>query len=367
MDVKTDNLLFGRTNNPWDLERTPGGSSGGSAAAIAAGFSALEIGSDLGGSIRRPASYCGIFGLKTTDMLVAHTGHIPPPPGITSWGLMRFLVSIGPLARSIEDLRLAVELIAGYDGFQPEVPPVHLNLTAKAGGKPLRIAWMDDLDIPLDSEVQNIIQNLAIRLEQSGFQVEKCSPPDVDFRNALKVDAELEQTALQSKAVLPRLLFRLISPVPYQRDPMASGYFMGYGANLSSFTDAMIARDMLISKLEGFLSEWDAWMVPACATPAFLHPELSSPIGRLRLSIDINGKPISYYLATMGYSNMFNLTGSPAVVIPAGKTHNGLPVGAQLVGKRWHDMELLSVAEEVSFIAGGFQAPQEFMTFTGGK
>jgi amidase len=366
-DVKTDNLLFGCTNNPWDLDRTPGGSSGGSAVAIAAGFSALEIGSDLGGSIRRPASYCGIFGLKTTDMLVAHTGHIPPPPGITSWGLMRFLVSIGPLARSIEDLRLALELIAGYDGLQPEIPPVHLNLPVKAGGKRLRIAWMDDLGVPLDSEVKSVIQSLAIRLEQSGCQVEKCSPPGVDFRNALRADAELEQTALQSKAVLPRLLFKTISPLLYKRDPMASGYFLGYGANLSSFTDAMIARDMLIGKLEGFLDEWDTWMVPACATPAFLHTELSSPIGRLRLSIDINGKPVPYYLATLGYTNLFNLTGSSAVVIPAGKTHNGRPVGVQLVGKRWHDMELLSIAEQISRISGAFQAPEKFLPLGNGN
>ncbi len=356
LDVITDNTLFGRTNNPWDLERTPGGSSGGAAAAIAAGFSALEIGSDLGGSIRRPASYCGIFGLKTTDILVPHTGHIPPLPGTTSWGLMRFLVSIGPLARSVADLRLLLELIAGYDGFQPEIAPINLNFSGKAERKALRIAWMDDLGTPLDSEVQMVIQSLAMRLEQTGCQVEKCSPPGVDFSNALMVDGELEQTALQSKAALPRLYNRFIGQLLYHRDPLVSGYLKGYGANLSTFTDAMIARDMLIGRLESFLDQWDVWMVPACATPAFLHSS-SRPLRRVMSTIDINGKPVPYILATMGYTNIFNLTGSPAVVIPAGKTRGGLPVGIQLVGKRWHDMDLLDITEQISQIAGGFQAP----------
>lgn len=355
MDVITDNMLFGRTNNPWDLERTPGGSSGGAAAAIAAGFSALEIGSDLGGSIRRPASYCGILGLKTTDMLVPHTGHIPPLPEVTSWGLMRFLVSIGPLARSVADLRLALELIAGYDGIQPEIAPVNLNIPANPGGKRMAIAWMDDLGIPLDSEVQMVVQNLVIQLEHAGWQMEKCSPPGADFLNALRLDGELEQTALQSKAALPRFLYRFISPLIYRRDPLAKGYLMGFGANLSSFTDAMIARDQLIGRLESFLDQWDVWMMPACATPAFLHTE-SSPIKQSMTTIDINRKPVPYYMATMGYTNIFNLTGSPAVVIPAGKTKGGLPVGVQLVGKRWHDMHLLDLAEQVSQITGIFQA-----------
>jgi amidase len=141
MSNHTDNRLFGRTNNPWDPSRTPGGSSGGAAAAIAAGFSALEIGADLGGSIRRPASYCGVFALKPTDLLVPHTGHIPPSPGVKSWGLLRNLFSAGPLARSVQDLRLALEIIAGYDGQHSDIAPVCFFEPPATPLAPLRLAW----------------------------------------------------------------------------------------------------------------------------------------------------------------------------------------------------------------------------------
>ena len=122
-DEQTNSPLFGRTNNPWNLERTPGGSSGGSAAALASGMSPLDIGSDIGGSVRNPAHFCGVFSLKPSDYRVPFTGHIPPPPGTKGRGLLRYFLTPGPLARSVQDLRLALSIIARPDEREWEVPP----------------------------------------------------------------------------------------------------------------------------------------------------------------------------------------------------------------------------------------------------
>jgi len=140
-DYRADNPIFGRTNNPWALDRTPGGSTGGGAAALAAGLTALEVGSDLAGSVRIPAHYCGVYGLKPTEHRVPCTGHIPEVPGTLKG--RRHMQTIGPLARSVEDLALALRLMAGPDGWQWEVPPVPLLPAADRPLETLRLAWTD--------------------------------------------------------------------------------------------------------------------------------------------------------------------------------------------------------------------------------
>ena len=173
------NDIFPRVNNPWNLDYTSGGSSSGSAVAIAAGLSALDVGSDVAGSIRQPAHCCGIYGLKPTERRVSLAGHILEVPGMPN--CIRQMLVPGPLARSVEDLRLCFTLIAGADPRQPDVPPIPSELAARRTLPTLRIAWSDDFWVAVSTETQRVFRTAIDALISSGGVVEKWSPPDFDW------------------------------------------------------------------------------------------------------------------------------------------------------------------------------------------
>ena len=207
-DYRAENPIFGRTNNPWNLGRTPGGSTGGGAAAVAAGLTALEIGSDLAGSLRIPAHYCGVFALKPTEHRVPTTGHIPEPPGVPRG--VRHMQTVGPLARSVEDLALALGLIAGPDGYDSQVPPVPL----KTGEQPLKISrfiWTDDFGgVPVTNDTRSSLSAFVDELQRSGCQIARCPPDKLDWVGAWEswgeiVLAERAATAqIEQRSELPR-------------------------------------------------------------------------------------------------------------------------------------------------------------------
>jgi amidase len=359
-DEQTNSPLFGRTNNPWDLERTPGGSSGGSAAAIASGMSPLDIGSDIGGSVRNPAHFCGVFSLKPSDYRVPFTGHIPPPPGSKGRGLLRYFLTPGPLARSVEDLRLALSILAGPEEREWEVPPVPWEPTPGKELSGLRIAWSDDFGFPLSSEIRDALAGLASKLDKLGYHVERCSPQEFDFTHALQVYGLLKEAALTVRSTplhIPRFIWRSLAELIPTSNPTARGLLQGAGTNLQGYAGALSQRDVFIAKMEAFLSNWDAWLCPVAALPAYPHILTRNPIEQLRATVEVDGQKIPYLLATSVYTGLFNLTGNPVIVIPLAHTKDGLPIGVQVVGKRWADMALLSTAEQLAGVTGGFQAP----------
>jgi amidase len=361
-DNQTHNKVFGQTNNPWDTARTTGGSSGGSAAAVASGFSPLDIGSDLGGSVRRPAHYCGVYGMKPSDFTVPHTGHIPPPPNVHSWGMLRYLFSPGTLARSVEDLQLALTILAGADGSHSDVPPLHLSASPNKPLSELRLAWMDDFDgLPATEDTRKALKDLAGKLAAAGCQVERAGPPGFNYRLALRTDGEIEQTSFFARSHLPRFLLRGIAGMTFARDPLVSGDLDGAGASLGAYTTAMLRRDGFIDQLESFLGNWDGWLVPAAPTPAFPHTRTTNIYEQLTSSLNVGERRVSYFLATSVHTNIFNLTGSPVIVLPAAHSGEGLPIGVQLVGRRWQDMELLSTARTIQDVIGPFQPPPGFV------
>jgi len=184
MDYQTNSPLFGITNNPWDISRTPGGSTGGGAAAVAAGLTSLGIGNDLGGSIRIPSHFCGIYGLKPTEYLVPLTGITPGLP-MKEYRSIRHLISLGPLARSIDDLKLSLTIIAGPDGTDVDVPYIPLIESKKKDLKDLRIAWTDDFGgVPVSEDTKVVLKQLADKLSKAGCTVEKINPADFDFMSA---------------------------------------------------------------------------------------------------------------------------------------------------------------------------------------
>jgi amidase len=359
-DEQTNSPLFGRTNNPWNLERTPGGSSGGSAAAVASGMSPLDIGSDIGGSVRNPAHFCGVFSLKPSDHLVPFTGHIPPPPGTKGRGLLRQFLTPGPIARSIEDLRLALTIIAGPDEREWEVPPVPLKPAPARELRELRIAWCDDFGLPVSAEIKTALAGTAAALARAGCQVERCAPPEFDFTQALRVYGLLKEAAFTVRATplgLPRFVWRALSEFLPGSNAIGRGLLQGAGANLQGYARALSQRDMFIDKMERFLGQWDAWLCPVAAVPAYPHLPSRNPVEQLRATVDVDGRKMPYILATSMFTAIFNLTGNPVVVLPAAHSREGLPIGVQVVGKRWNDMGLLAVAEQLTQVTGHFQPP----------
>jgi amidase len=359
-DEQTNSPLFGRTNNPWNPACTPGGSSGGSAAAVASGMSPLDIGSDIGGSVRNPAHFCGIFSLKPSDHRVPFAGHIPPLPGSKGRGLLRHFLTPGPLARSVQDLQLALTIMAGPDEREWEVPPVPLTPAPARDLRELCFAWSDDFGVPVSAEIRTALADLAAELGRSGCRIERRDPPGFGFAQALQVYGELKEAALTARSSplhLPRFVWRMLSAGISRSNPIARGLMRGAGAHLQGYAQALSQRDVLIAQMEHFLADWDAWLCPVAALPAYPHLRSRNAIEQLRATVAVDGQRIPYLLATSVYTGLFNLTGSPVVVLPLARTQEGLPIGVQVVGRRWGDMALLAVAEQLTQLTGPFQRP----------
>ncbi|WP_143288300.1 amidase, partial [Calothrix rhizosoleniae] len=179
-NYQSTNSLFPRVNNPWNLEYTPGGSSGGSAAAVAAGFSALDLGNDFAGSVRQPAHFCGVYGLKPTDRRISTAGTIPEVPGMPI--CLRQMMTVGCFARSLEDIRMCFSLIAGADPRRPDVPPIPLDISSGKSWQNLKIAWIDEwLEVPVSRETKTAMATVAHKLAQTGAQIERWLPENFDI------------------------------------------------------------------------------------------------------------------------------------------------------------------------------------------
>jgi len=362
-DFQSTNDIFGRVNNPWNLDCTSGGSSGGSAAAISAGFSALDLGNDCSGSTRQPAHFCGVFAFKPTERRLPTAGHIPEAPGMPK--CIRQLMTVGSFARSIEDLQLCLSLTAGADSRQPDIPPVPLDKFSSKPIQNLRIAWMDSWDeIPVASDIKKAIAIAAHKLTQTGAEVEPWKPSQFDLKKAFQACNQL--TALNfvysqpsdfdtAKKTFPVIFREATQGAKELRDISNLSHFLPTLLNptLKSYFEILTYRDNLISQMDKALKPWDVWLCPVAMTTAFTH----RPKGT---AIAIEGRKIPYFLANAAYTMLFNLTGHPVVVIPIGQTGDGLPIGMQIIGKRWQDMELLAIAQKINQVAGSFQHPPKY-------
>ena len=358
-DFQSTNELFGRVKNPWNTDYTPGGSSGGSAAAIAAGFSALDLGNDCSGSTRQPAHFCGVYALKSTERRISTAGHIPEAPGMPK--CIRQLMTVGSFARSIEDLELCLSLTYGADERQPNVPPVSLNTPEEKHGQ-LKIAWSDGWSKMMPaSEISEKIQLLVNRLKPLCKELIQWSSPNFDLHTAFKVCNQL--TALNfvysqpadfdaTKKALPAMLREATQGDKELRDLSNLSHFLPTLLNptLKKYFEILTQRDRFIALMDTALESVDVWLCPVAMTTTFTH----RPKGAV---IEIKGRKVPYFLANGGYTMLFNLTGHPVVVIPIGHSKQGLPIGMQIVGKRWKEMELLAIAKQIDRVVSGFKIP----------
>ena len=327
----TENALFGRTSNPWNLEHTVGGSSGGSAAAVAAGHSPLDVGSDMTGSIRMPAHLCGVYGIKPTARRVAVSGHIPDPPGVPRSD--RLLASAGPIARSVGDLAFVLELLVGADGRDTEVPPVPWRRVAPPEPRALRVAFAPTLPgVPADREIRQAVTAAARSLEGAGARVEERLPA-ADFARHREIWLEYLRFAMQAlKEIVPAHFFS----VPISGEPPSPG----------ELVRALAGRDQIISEWEALFADWDVFLCPAMPTTA---PRHGGPM--VVDGAEIEGWRVDHFVYP------FNFSGHPAAVIPATRDQAGLPIGVQLVAGRWKDEELLAAATTVDRVVAGYRPP----------
>jgi len=349
-DYRADNPIFGRTNNPWNLERTPGGSTGGGAAAVAAGLSAFDVGSDLAGSVRTPAHFCGLFALKPTERRVPNAGHIPEPPGVPR--AVRHMNVLGPLARSVEDLALVMRTICGAHDAEPDVPPVPWIEPPARPLKAHRFAWSADLGrVPVTRETRGAIQKLADTLANAGCRVEERNPEGFSYDDAWEAWGEIaiaERAATGAERSRERVA--ALNSALGEAWAVARGSAKGVRASIADYMVSLTRRDALIATIERFFDQWDALICPVSVSPAIGHVPFGTPV-------EVDEASVPYFIAGTAYTCPFNLTGSPAVVLPLARSRDGLPIGVQLVGRRWTEPALLALAQQISFITGPFTAP----------
>lgn len=333
---ETDNFLTGRTNNPWNLDRTPGGSSGGEAAAIASFCSAGGIGSDGGGSIRIPAHFCGIVGLKPTPGRISANGHFPVmchPGGLLSVA--------GPLARSAEDVRLLFAVLAGYDSQDPFSAPVPLLPPENTR---LRVGVVEQFyRVPVHPEIRHTVHRAADALAELLIPVEPFAPQGLErapnlwwfFFGQLPA-AMTRQIISGQEADAHWTSTEFLASATEQPAPTAEQLLL----NLAK-------RDRMRAALLRQMEDYPVLLMPPCGVTAFPHRSRRWPVGDAQIGL----------FQAMMPATPFNLLGLPAVVIPFGMSAEGLPIGVQLVGRPYEEELILDLAERLETVRGPFPAP----------
>jgi amidase len=354
-DWQSYNEIYGTTNNPWDLARTPGGSSGGAAAALAAGYVALELGSDIGGSLRTPAHYCGVFAHKPSLGLVPLRGHTLP--NVAPLPFESDLAVIGPMARSAGDLALALDLIAGPDDMTGAVayrlalpPPRRQTL------RDFRVLVVDTHPLmPTAASVRGALDELAERLTRLGARVARTSPLLPDLAHSARIYTRLLASIFG--ALLPidqyRRVAEAVRSLPTDDDSLAAWRARGSVISHRDWIAADAARAHVRQQWRELFRTWDVVLCPPMPTPAFPHDHSSEQRTR---RIDIDG--ISHpYLDQIVWPGIATLAGLPATAAPVGLSATGLPIGVQIIGPYLEDRTTIAFAELFEREFGGFVPP----------
>jgi Asp-tRNA(Asn)/Glu-tRNA(Gln) amidotransferase A subunit family amidase len=336
---ETDNAVWGRTNNPYALERTPGGSSGGEAAAIAACLSPAGLGSDLSGSIRVPAHFCGMVGLKPTSGVVSMDGHTPSADGLLSLG-----ACIGPMARTVGDVSLLLRVIADAEQFAWDPPGVDLR------GQ--RVAWYaEDGAAPVTDETRTAVETGAQALRDAGMEVGEERPPGVSAGSRLWIE-------LFSRAAGDQLS-EFYRGREDEGGPLVSALLKGREPEIDlqdrinkaeSVAAAVLEREHLREELLRWMKTTALILAPVGSTPAFEHDAQR---------VDVNGQSISVFRA-FSYSQTFNVFGLPSIAVPAGQSAEGLPIGIQIIGRPLEEKTVLAAGAVIEGAFGGWQRPPQF-------
>jgi amidase len=338
MAYETCNLLHGRTRNPWDLDRSPGGSSGGESAAIAAGMSAAGLGSDSGGSVRVPAHFTGICSLKPTPGRIPGRGHLPPCVGPFS-----ILGAIGPMARTVADLTLLFRTLSGHDPADPASAPVELREPSLDELRSNKIGFFEDDElVPVTAETRAAVQAAAAALREAGFRVEPFRPSTLEALRQLWWKFFVQCGAMFYAGEI-RGREGELSPIFKE--------FLGIAARVPALTaDGLLGAwaelDLLRAKTLEEMRKYPVLLCPVASVPAFRHGERSWMV---------EGQTVEY-LDAWRHTQWFNVLAAPAAVVPVGTSLEGLPIGVQIVARPFEDETVLGIAAVVD-AAFGYRPP----------
>jgi len=358
-DWQSANPIFGRTGNPWDLGRTPGGSSGGSAAALAAGLSALEVGSDIGGSVRVPAVFCGVYGHRPSETLLPRSGQFPMPPMPNAATVMGVQ---GPIARSAEDLELALSVLAGPDvgedvAWRVALPPARRERLAD-----FRVAMLPPIPWhPVDEQIRAAEQDLVARLVKLGCVVREAQPEGLDdhreyhrfYRTLLAAvtGARMDAEARRQRVAWCRAAGDDLSLAQARGlEGSAGDYILWHGR-----------REQHRAAWRAFFRDWDILLAPAINVLAYPHIDRAWPFddSDYRLTFTVNGASVPY-LHALCYPALSTVPGQPATAFPVGLSREGLPIGLQAVGPYLEDLTPIRFTALLAREIGGFRKPSGY-------
>ncbi|MGO1118944.1 amidase [Rhodovibrionaceae bacterium A322] len=350
MDYQSINEVYGTSNNPWDLERTPGGSSGGSAAALAAGLTGLEAGSDIGGSLRNPAHYCGVYSLKPTQGVISSDGHtlspVPMPP--------TDLAVVGPMARSARDLDLALDILAGPEGLKAQAWSLSLPKAEKTALNDYKVAVMSNhTAAPVDRSLVDKLSELAAHLEGLGVRVDDQARPELDLWEAHGLYSSLLFSVFAQDTPPGEIQAMRAAGEPAEDD--YSGRAMTLRAwDLLHRGWGQLDRQRVTTQhlWRAFFGEWDVMLCPIGVNAANLH-KLDSFETRTRT---VNGEEQPFFQQSF-WAGLATLADLPVVTVPLGQNQDGLPLGVQVIAAPFREREAIRFAHLLSEEIGGFQTP----------
>ncbi|GHF34002.1 amidase [Amycolatopsis bartoniae] len=354
-DLQSFNEIYGTTTNPWAHDRTPGGSSGGSAAALAAGFGALSIGSDLGGSLRTPAHFCGVYAHKPTLGLVAHRGMVPPATPALPADLD--LAVVGPMARTARDLTLLLDVMAGPDpmtlgvAYELTLPPARHETLSE-----FRALVLDEHPfLPTGAAVRTGVNRVAEALADGGARVERHSPLLPDLTEAATVYTQLMFSGAAARFPVEAYeqLRARTAGLSADDQSLDAARLRGMVLSHRDWIEANNRRELHRHGWRELFAEFDVVVCPITPTPAFPHDHDPDLLNR---RIDIDGAEYPFF-DQLVWAGLATMPGLPATAVPAGLTPGGLPVGVQLIGPMFEDRTPLRLAELLEQAIGGFQAP----------
>jgi amidase len=350
LDWQSTNFWNGQTNNPYDISRVAGGSSGGSAVSVASGFSPLELGADAGGSIRVPAHFNGVCGLRPSENFLSNRGHLKvknKPQG------RRHIITPGPFAKNATDLLLMMEVLGNNTKYElPELSPTNLN-NSEWNKQSLTIAYSETInDTEVDTEYLELFRDFITKIKNENH-VLIIDHPKYDEQKAYLECSKIigfEIGINNPKVPLLASFMYAFIRLKYRDHLWAKGMALGQRLSNIDYAKAIDYKDDFSKIYNDFLTTYDVWITPVCSFEAYKHQNAGKPF-------TVNNKKIGYTKALASFNFTTAFSGHPIVVIPIGKKKNGMPVGVQIHSKKWTDKKLLEIAQHFEKFTNGFEKP----------